>query len=64
MQLEAEVKDNIYADLPRVQDPVYVHPSTNYLKAEARLAEDMLISIWQPKIMLVPGCLDLKMFKF
>lgn len=36
MQLEAEVKDNIYADLPRVQDPVYVHPATNYLKAEAK----------------------------
>lgn len=36
MQLEAEVKDNIYADLPRVQDPVYVHPATSYLKAEAK----------------------------
>ncbi len=36
MQLEAEVKDNIYADLPRVQDPVYVHPATTYLKAEAK----------------------------
>lgn len=36
MQLEAEVKDNIYADLPRVQDPVYAHPATTYLKAEAK----------------------------
>lgn len=40
MQLDAEIKDDNYADMPRQQEAQYAHPSSAYLKSDAATGQN------------------------